>query len=282
MILRAGLMAAIFPALLLVADPCVANGAECAVSRHEAATVAAVEARLELRLDDGRLLRLFGIEAAGSTSGDPALAERARAQFATQVAGHAVTLQVLDRTPDRWGRLAALVAAGDGQDNLAVTALAAGLARYNGEPAAHDCREAFLAAEAEARLAARGLWRDPSYSVLAADDHAAFDLRSATFVVAEGRLTGVDAGAYRTKLRFGAHDRNGRDSLVATILPRTMKLFKTQGVDVSSLIGRRMRLRGLLDLRFGPELGLTGPDALELLPDDAAPVPPTAVVAGHG
>ena len=241
--------------------------------------IASVEPRLELRLEDGRLLRLVGIDAASPTSGDPGLAERARSQLATLVAGRSVSTRILDRAPDRWGRLSALVFSGEGRGGLAELALAAGLARFNAEPAAHACRDALLAAEAKARSAAVGLWRDPYYAVLAADERTAFAERSATLVLAEGRLTGVDADAYRTKLRFAVQDRNGHDSLVATILPHTMKLFETQGVSFSSLIGRKLRLRGLLDLRFGPELELTGPDAVEMLPDT---VPPQAPAAGHG
>ena len=34
-----------------------------------------------------------------------------------------------------------------------------------------------------------------------------------------------------------------------------------------ALIGRTVRLRGLLDLRFGPQVELAGPDALELIPN---------------
>ena len=147
-------------------------------------------------------------------------------------------------------------------------------------PAANCCADAFIAAETKARTAAVGLWRDSFYAVLAVDGRSAFDKRSATVVLAEGRLTAVDAGPYRTKLRFAARDRTDRDVLAATILPRTMKLFETQGVTFSSLIGRTLRFRGLLDLRFGPEIELIGPDAVEILP--AEPVPSTPEAAGHG
>ena len=37
-------------------------------------------------------------------------------------------------------------------------------------------------------------------------------------------------------------------------------------MDLSSLIGRIVRVRGLLDLRFGPRLDVGTPDALEVLP----------------
>ena len=59
---------------------------------------------------------------------------------------------------------------GDGDGGVAVAVLAAGLGRYFAEPAAHQCRDALLAAEATARHAKLGLWADPYYGVLAFDE----------------------------------------------------------------------------------------------------------------
>ena len=50
-----------------------------------------------------------------------------------------------------------------------------------------------------------------------------------------------------------------------------MKAFQESHVDFTALIGRTLRLRGLLDLRFGPRIELDGPDDIEILPTpDAA------------
>lgn len=247
--------------------------APCPMSGEEFATIAAVEARLELRLVDGRLLRLAGLDPPQQTPDDPDLGETARMRLGALLVGKAVSLHLLSGTHDRWGRFPALVFTTDGSGaaaGLTGTAVATGLGRYLAEPGAHACRDALLAAEDKARLAKLGLWSDPYYALLGVDDHAAFMERSGTIVVAEGRLTGVLPSPYRTTLRFAApteiqsgQHQSGGHMLVATILPHAMKAFEAQKVDVHALIGQRLRFRGLLDLRFGPRIELTSPDQVE-------------------
>lgn len=250
-----------------------ASAAACALASDEKVVVAAVEPRLELRLADGRLLRLAGLDPALRTPTDPDLAEATRKRFAALVVGRTLGVRLLSPTPDRWGRLPAQAVDASVAGSLATMALAAGLGRYRAEPAAHDCRDELLAAEAKAREARLGLWADPYYAVLAVDERAAFAARAGTVILAEGRLSAVEPGPYRTRLRFVARDEGqARAALAATILPRGMKAFKAAGVDVASMVGKTIRLRGLLDLRFGPQIELDGPDELTMVdPSVAAP-----------
>jgi hypothetical protein len=44
-------------------------------------------------------------------------------------------------------------------------------------------------------------------------------------------------------------------------------------VDVHALVGHRLRLRGLLDTRFGPRIELADPDEIEVI--DAVPAAAT-------
>lgn len=264
--------------VLLLAAPAARCETACPSNGAEPIMVAAVDPRLELRLVDGRRLRLVGLDPAGSSPSDPDLAETSRAALAAAVVGKAATVRTLSDTPDRWNRLPAIVFLdGDASPGgVARAAIAAGLGRDLSEPAAHACRDALLTAEAEARSASLGLWHDPYYGVLAVDDRDAFAERSATTIVAEGRLWRVDVGPFRTKLRFAAPGEAKRGLLVAVVLPKVKKRFEEQGLHFEALIGRTMRLRGLLDLRFGPQVELAGPDAVELLPD-ASVTPPPAV-----
>lgn len=261
--------------LLLLAASAARCDTGCPSTGADPVVVAAVEPRLELRLVDGRMLRLVGLDPAASTPGDPDLANDASAALIAAVAGKPMTVRLTSDKPDRWGRLPAMVFL-DGDPSpggLAHLAVALGLGRYLSEPAAHACRDALLAAEAAARSTRLGLWHDPYYGVLAVDDRDAFTERSATTVVAEGRLWRVDAGSFRTKLRFVAPGDNKRGLLVAVVLPKIVKRFEEGGVHFEALIGRTVRLRGLLDLRFGPQIELVGPDALELLPEPSAAKP---------
>jgi hypothetical protein len=42
----------------------------------------------------------------------------------------------------------------------------------------------------------------------------------------------------------------------------------------SSLIGRDLRIRGLLDMRFGPQIEIASPDAIELIAGGEVKVKP--------
>lgn len=239
--------------------------------------VADVEARLELRLIDGRLLRLAGIDPPGSTPEQPDLGDTEVATWGAEVRGKAIGVRLLSDRPDRWGRLPAFVfRAGDGPGGLATRLIAAGAARYLAEPLAAACRDLFLAAEVKARGEKLGLWRDPYYAVLGVDDWAAFREKAGTIVVAEAVLASVDTNSFRTTLRFAAPKHVsgqkpfGGRMLVATISPRVMKVFAAQSRKLGTLVGTRLRLRGLLDLRFGPHLVLDGPDSIESLTETTA------------
>jgi endonuclease YncB( thermonuclease family) len=273
---RDGSLTAVLLALV-VASPARAL---CPTSGEETVQVSIVEPRLELKLADGRTIRLVGLDPALQTPDDPDRADTARATLATRVVGHRIGLHPLSATPDRWGRIAALafdptgLPAGQTGD-VALAAIADGLGRYRAEAAARPCRDELLAAEQKARAAGLGLWSDPYYAVLAVDDVANFIEKSGTEVLSEGRLMRVETGPFRTILRFAGPDRGsyGGHTLSATVLPRTMKAFEASHVDFTALIGRTLRFRGLLDLRFGPRIELDGPDAVEILPSPAVASP---------
>lgn len=254
---------------IVAATPADAGGASCPVGGDRAITLASFEPRLELRLGDERRLRLVGLDPAGATPNDPDLGDTGRAALAALLAGKALSAHILSDKVDRWGRLAAMVfSAGETTaGGVAAMAIARGLGRYRPEPDAHPCRDALLSAEADARRDGLGLWRDPYYGVLAVDDREAFAERAATIVVAQGRLRQVDTGPFRTKLRFAAPGEVRYGLLVAVVPSKVVKRYGEAGVRFEALIGRTLRIRGLLDLRFGPQIEIAGPDALEVLAD---------------
>ena len=247
------------------ADPLVGTG-----------RVTFVNERLELALADGRLLRIAGLDPPRPTPGDPDLDVNSSVKLADWLVGEDVAFRLLETRPDRWGRLAAEAFAPVGDPAsparpLAQAALEAGLARFEPGEGARNCRAALLAAEAGARAAALGLWADPYYAVIAAGDHDGFAEKAGTSVIVEGRVIDVERSAYRTTLIFGP--RRGWDFSV-TILQRNTKIFGAAGVDLESLKGRSIRVRGLLDTRFGPQIEVSGPDEIEAITqakDDAGP-----------
>jgi hypothetical protein len=138
----------------------------------------------------------------------------------------------------------------------------AGLARYEPSAAAHPCRASLLAAEAGARAAGLGLWADPYYAVIAAADRPSFAEKTGTAVIVEGRITSIADQRPRIMLYFGP--RQGWDFSV-TVLPRNSKAFDAAYAALVALAGRAVRVRGLLDTRFGPQIELSNPDDIEMI-----------------
>jgi hypothetical protein len=157
---------------------------------------------------------------------------------------------------------AAPLGAISGEIGVAEAILDASLARYRPHTAAHPCREQLLAAEAEARTAQIGLWADPAYAALPASDHAAFATPRTGTVLVEGTPTSLGETATRFYLNFGP--RRGSDFAI-TLPKRGANGLEKAGIKVQDLVGRRLRVRGLLDATFGPQIELTDPDGLELL-----------------
>ena len=89
--------------LLVLATAGRADAADCALEPQGEGRVAAVVDGRSLRLEDGREIRLAGIERGG--------ADRAsgRAALSAIAAGREVTLHGDDDTPDRYGRQDAFV-----------------------------------------------------------------------------------------------------------------------------------------------------------------------------
>lgn len=226
--------------------------------------VTAVNQRLELTLADGRLLKLAGLDPPRPTPGRPDLDLASGAELAEWLVGKEVSFRLVETRPDRWGRLAAEVvlppAGAAPALPVAEAALGEGLARFEPAGAPSACRAELLAAEQSARAGALGLWADPYYAVIAASDHDAFAERAGTSVLVEGRVTDVEPSPYRTTLRFGP--RRYWDFSV-TILQRNTKIFSAAGLSLESFKGRTIRVRGLLDMRFGPQIEISGPEEIE-------------------
>ena len=260
----------------IAVSPCPSPG-----EAADHALVVSIDEKLELTLNDGRVLRIAGIDPPRPTPDNPDLDQKSRDTLANWLNGRDIGFQPLGTALDRWGRLPCFVfAAASASDQRLLSVgealLDAGLARFKPSTEAKSCRTALLAAEASARAAGLGVWSDPYYMVIKATGRSVFAEKAATSVIVEGQVTNVVAGAARTTLSFGP--RRGEDFSV-TILQRNIKTFIAAGLNVPGLTGRVLRVRGLLDLRFGPQMEISSPDEIELITDtpiEAAMQPPPA------
>lgn len=235
----------------------------------EPATVAEVDPDLGLRLGDGRVVGLPGIDAPRGVDGP--VDGAARAMLTQWLLGRSVTVRTLAAEPDRWGRTVALVFAGGatgapsdegavGRVSVVEALLEAGLARARPDPRTATCWPAYLDLERSARTAGLGLWKDPRYAVIAAVDRSRLLASTGTLAIVEGRIVRIVEGRARTYLSFGS---NGRADFAISIDRGGAASFRKAGVDFGAWRGRLVRVRGFLDDRFGLQIELTSTDQIE-------------------
>jgi hypothetical protein len=129
------------------------------------------------------------------------------------------------------------------------------------DPLARPCLATLLTLEEEARAAKRGLWNDQQFMPLPATDRAALLERRGQQVIVEGRVISVGQTRSQTYLNFGHY----RSYDFAVVLDRQVqKSFDSAGTKLSALSGKDVRVRGLMDVRFGPHIQIHDSEALEM------------------
>ncbi|MEQ8605024.1 MAG: thermonuclease family protein [Marivibrio sp.] len=185
-------------------------------------------------------------------------AERAAAAaLADRTLGATVRVDLAAAARDRYARLRGRLRLADGTD-LAVAMLAAGRAVTLAEPDAPPARlAALLAAEAEARAAGAGFWRDGFFRVAAAEP---YDGPLDGFAIVEGVVARVGRAGRRVFLEFGA---DWRRDFTAGLDAGAARRFERAGVDLDALEGRVVRVRGWVRRWNGAFLDLETPAQLE-------------------
>ena len=240
---------------LIVAFLLIAGGPACAMpcqfeSQGEGRVAAITDAR-SVRLDDGREIRLTGIEATAST----------KQALTSQLVGRDVRLRGTDDTPDRYGRQGALVFVGESDTSVQATLLAQGDALVSAEITDKDCAAALMASEAEARRQKKGSWADPS-AIKNAESPDDILAGIGRFMVVEGKVLSVRQAGAMTYLNFG---RNWTHGFAATISKRNLSVFESAGMTLKSLENRRIRVRGWVEGTTGPRIDIRLLGQVELL-----------------
>ena len=228
----------------------------CCGAAGGATRVVEVTERLEIRLEDGRLVRLAGLDVPARARGGFDAATPARAKLADRWVGTPVAVALLAPKPDRWGRWLADLSSPDGA-SASLELLDAGLARVRPEFETRGCESERLAAESGARAAGLGLWNDPD-SILDASDLESLRANDGRFVVIEGAVRRVGMSRSRVYLDFGR-----RDGFTVVVARKAEPAFERRGVALGNLGGQTIRMRGMLDDRFGPRMELADPLMIE-------------------
>jgi endonuclease YncB( thermonuclease family) len=239
--------------LATATDAALASG--CAFEPQGEGRVAAVIDARSFRLDDGREVRLAGIE--------PVTSERAdrTAALSAIVTGHDVTLSGPDDAPDRYGRQTAFVVVDGSEAPVQSLLLAQGAALVAATVTDKDCASVLAAAEAVARQAKRGIWGDPA-AIKNAESPGDILAGIGRFTVVEGKVVSVRQAGATTYLNFG---RNWTRDFAVTISRRMIGAIEAAGPTLKSLENRRIRVRGWVEARGGPRIEVLRVGQIELL-----------------
>jgi endonuclease YncB( thermonuclease family) len=259
--------------VLCIAHPAFAEGSD----RPPAAPARAVVAEiidgdtfaLEAPIDGARVVKLAGIQAPKPLGGRPApqsgpLADRARDTLAGLVLDETVELRIGGPAADRHGRLLAHVYRDDGtwiQGEMLERGLARVLSFADNLTRAAE----MLDLEDAARQAGRGLWSDPSYAILTPEDAGR---HVGSFQIVEGRVMKAARVKSYVYLNFGA---DWRTDFTVSVPVKLLDRFADAELDLLSLGGRDIRVRGWLKSYNGPLIDATHPEQIEVL--EARPAP---------
>jgi endonuclease YncB( thermonuclease family) len=257
---------AVRPALAALAALAFLVGAATAEPLVPAGTarVAEVVDGDTVALDDGRQVRLVGLQAPKLPLGRPGfptwpLAEEAKAALEGLVLGRTVELRHGGARRDRHGRALAHLYRDDGlwvQGEM----LGRGLARVYTFADNRALAADLYARERAARAAGRGIWGHSFYA-LRTPETVGRDV--GTFQVVEGRVVKAARVKGTVFLNFGP---DWRTDFTARIAGGALKLFAGTGVDPLALEGRTVQLRGWVSSRDGPMIELTHPEQIEAPP----------------
>jgi endonuclease YncB( thermonuclease family) len=238
---------------LAAADP--ADAAGCSFEPQGEGRVAAVLDARTLRLEDGREVRLAGIE--------PVVTEEANrtSALAAIVTGREVTVRGQDDAPDRYGRQTGFVFLVSPEELVQAELLAQGEALVAGTVAEKDCASILNAAEAAGRQAKQGTWADPA-AIKNAESPGDILAGIGRFTLVEGKVLSVRQAGATTYLNFG---RNWTRDFAVTISRRMLPALEGAGIVLKSLENRRIRVRGWVEARGGPRIEVLRVGQIELL-----------------
>lgn len=247
-----GLVAATL--VLVTADR--APAADCQFDLLGEGRVSGIVDARTIRLDDGRDIRLDGIE----IPNDGATPISSATTLTHLLLGSSVTLRGDNDAPDRYGRQRALVFRDGESIPVQQLLLSDGAALVSGTIAEPGCVAGLLAAEATARIAGRGIWAGRAV-IKNAESPGDILTRIGQFTVVEGKVQSARQAGATLYVNFG---RRWTRDFAVTIPRRAMSSLERTGIPLKSLENRRIRVRGWIEQRGGPRIEVSRPGQIEL------------------
>ncbi|MBY0613298.1 MAG: hypothetical protein K2P80_14045 [Beijerinckiaceae bacterium] len=237
-----------------------AAAGSCAAASGPSQRLRGVSARNELLLDDGRSVRLAGLDLAL-----PPPEGASWSEFLETLARNASLRLGAVSGPDRWGRTNAQVFVkpdeAESEAWLQGYLLDTGSARLLPEAEARSCWGAMIEAETAARKQKRGLWT-ASGAVFSSDRPADIFKKRGELAMVEGKIIGIGESRAVFYLNFG---RSWRNDFTVIVLKRQMKQFESAGLKISELVDKSVRVRGIVDGQYGPRIEASMPEQIEKL-----------------
>lgn len=240
--------------MLVVARPAVAAACPQPVAPAQTARLQGLDAAGDLRLADGRTLRLTGLA--------PRQDEAEEARFRAVLEpffGNDVGL-LITGAQDRWGRWPARVTLSPQPDDAGGRDLAT-LLRQSG--AAKPMPEAgSTGCAGNPDRAAAGQARPATTDAVNGHDLAVLKRQEGRYVIVEGRIASVGERAQRTYLNFS---RRPKEAAAIVLSRKLWRELQAAGWTAATLTGKRLRAHGVLGGRDGLLLDVTERAALELI-----------------
>ena len=234
----------------------------CEAPQTPAISVISINPAGEIKLEDGRVVRLAGLLWPAST--DKAGRRRLTGALEPWLDGGRLSILPVGK-PDRWGRLAAQVFVDDpGHASVWLQGMLAenGFAMIWPEPEARGCWEALRRVENEASGKGLGLWSPLRRRArrLILHNEGAMPLNPRVVYVAKVRS--VREG--RSVIFVNFHGTRAKTPYLS-IQKRSVDEFRRQGLDPATFSGKRLKVRGILAYGSTTRLTISGPQAIEVL-----------------
>jgi endonuclease YncB( thermonuclease family) len=236
-----------------------ASAAPCAFEPQGEGRVTEVIDARSFRLQDGREIRLAGIEPAfsGKTGAE------SMGALTKLLAGHDVRLHGDDDTPDRYGRQTAFAWLLPDETLIQQELVAEGEALVSPTVNDRECAATLLAAEAAAREGKIGIWADPA-AIKNTESPGGILTGIGRYTLVEGKVLSVRQAGATTYLNFG---RNWTRDFAVTIPRRALANLAAAGLVPKLLENKTVRVRGFVEARSGPRIEVLQAGQIELIGD---------------